>query len=765
MLSFFVAVGFSQKLEYGQVEKDSVSDNTNGQPMQGPDENLRLEYVKDSIQEAQIAEKEELLQFAIEMGWDLEIPLDSNGGKMVLIGWDKDTLPIYRRTFNLKSSNTIRSSNARDEFGLTGEGVVIGVWDEGMADGKHEEFGGRVDDMYDETIYGDEADLSQHSTHVAGTICASGVDPRAAGMAPGAKVISYNWDDNVLELLTETLDGMVLSNHSYGSMCGWDWDAYGNVYWMGNTEVDEWEDYKFGYYGEEDQEYDLLTYYDNTHLMLFAAGNDRNNYQVLQEVGWAPSDGYVVEGMSSYDFVERSPDGDYDCIGTGSVAKNIMCVGAIEPMPFGYTSAEDVVSGDFSSWGPVDDGRIKPDISACGVDVYSTLPGGDYDSFQGTSMATPAVTGSLALLQELAKDVRGAFLWATSIKALAIHGAEEAGHNDGPDYSFGWGVMNTRRSAEVLNTSDTYRILEERSLRQDEVETFTFEVTEQNDIRFTLVWNDPPYAPVEEVLDDRTPNLVNDLNLLVSKDGESWYPWKLDPERPEKAATQGVNHVDNVERIDIYTAEPGTYMVKVSHEGDLKDGIQTFSLIGSYIYTDNASSEYAYNDVTTHPGGNHGGGGKPGRDHGNDNDDDDYDYDNDNDSGNNNKPGRGGGNNGKPGQERPTDEQLSEDAINYLDGYWDIVAETAELQRGEVTYGEIWVSVENTGSRDIEVTVEFDIGYFCPNTGNSDYELSEVTFIVPAYGSFEETYNYEFEHKRGTCGPDVYLNDMRAIFR
>lgn len=61
----------------------------------------------------------------------------------------------------------------------------------------------------------------------------------------------------------------------------------------------------------------------------------------------------------------------------------------------------------FSSWGPTDDGRIKPDIVADGVSVFSTTATHDssYGYKSGTSMATPNAAGSLLLLQELSQQL------------------------------------------------------------------------------------------------------------------------------------------------------------------------------------------------------------------------------------------------------------------------------------------------------------------------------------------------------------------------
>jgi hypothetical protein len=72
----------------------------------------------------------------------------------------------------------------------------------------------------------------------------------------------------------------------------------------------------------------------------------------------------------------RGADGGasgYDCISQQGCAKNILTVGAVNDIVGGYSSPGDVVMSSFSSWGPTDDGRIKPDICANGVGLYSSL--------------------------------------------------------------------------------------------------------------------------------------------------------------------------------------------------------------------------------------------------------------------------------------------------------------------------------------------------------------------------------------------------------
>ena len=110
-----------------------------------------------------------------------------------------------------------------------------------------------------------------------------------------------------------------------------------------------------------------------------------------------------------------------------------------------YQSADDVQITSFSSWGPSDDGRIKPDLVGNGYNVYSTSHRHDsaYSVKSGTSMSGPNVAGSLLLLQEAYELKTGNFMRAASLKGLAIHTCREAGLHRGPDYRYGWGVLDT----------------------------------------------------------------------------------------------------------------------------------------------------------------------------------------------------------------------------------------------------------------------------------------------------------------------------------
>jgi subtilisin family serine protease len=112
----------------------------------------------------------------------------------------------------------------------------------------------------------------------------------------------------------------------------------------------------------------------------------------------------------------------------------------------------------FSSWGPTDDGRIKPDLVANGVGLLSSVASNDfsYSSYSGTSMSSPSTAGSLGLLiQHYRATHAGADMRSAALKGLALHTADECGGNPGPDYSFGWGLLNAKRAAEQISLDET----------------------------------------------------------------------------------------------------------------------------------------------------------------------------------------------------------------------------------------------------------------------------------------------------------------------
>lgn len=108
-----------------------------------------------------------------------------------------------------------------------------------------------------------------------------------------------------------------------------------------------------------------------------------------------------------------------------------------ESLAIGATDADDEIA-NFSSRGPSPWYEIKPEVSAPGVDVRSTLPGGSYGSKQGTSMAAPHVAGVLALmLQADASLTITDATWAITTTAVPLPSADAVPNND-----YGWGRVD-----------------------------------------------------------------------------------------------------------------------------------------------------------------------------------------------------------------------------------------------------------------------------------------------------------------------------------
>ena len=200
----------------------------------------------------------------------------------------------------------------------------------------------------------------------------------------------------------------------------------------------------------------------------------------------------------------------------------------------------------------------------------------------GTSMATPNVSGSLILLQQHYNDLNGEYMLASTLRALALHTADEAGFAPGPDYRFGWGLMNTQRAAQLISQDTNQSMIITDTLEANDVYTYTFKADGTQDIFATIAWTDPAGAPLPGGNEDvATPSLMNDLDLRISNDGGvTFLPWILDVASPTTAATTGDNVVDNVEKIEITAPEPGEYVLRVSHKGQfLTNDTQVFSLI------------------------------------------------------------------------------------------------------------------------------------------------------------------------------------------
>jgi len=497
--------------------------------------------------------------------------------------------PIYYVPVNAQSAALMGTvhlqPNGRTGLGLTGAGHRAGVWDSGHARSDHVELAGRVD-------FGDESETSDHATHVAGTLAAAGIDPQARGMAYEAGITSYTWTSDATEMANEAGSGLLLSNHSYGVLAGW---HYGDVeaegdrwYWMGDPAISTSEDYMFGRYDVTAVQFDRVTYSHPGYLPVVAAGNDRldagprsGSYRALDANGQ-----YQTYRIEDRPIPADGGTSGYDTIAGAGVGKNVLTIGSAGPSDvFGHlrTSA-------FSSFGPTDDGRIKPDLTGAGENVYSLSSSRPdaYGRSTGTSMATAAVTGSLLLLQQLHYEIYGRGMRAATLKGLALHTARDQ-DVPGPDYRTGWGVLDAERAALHISAGvENSASMIEAELADGDQFVQDLNVSAPGDVLLTLSWTDPagvrPPRSGAASLDDDTPQLRNDLDLrLIDRSsGTTYTPYVLDPSDPSRSARPGDNVVDPVEQIYVPEADTGSYAVVVTHKNRLYgEPVQPFSLIVS----------------------------------------------------------------------------------------------------------------------------------------------------------------------------------------
>lgn len=466
----------------------------------------------------------------------------------------EDGTLLYYTTANKDAARSTRADhlNSGGSLGLEldGKDLTAHVWDGGHPRVTHVEF--KDENGEPKVSIGDATNpnLNFHAAHVVGTITASGVKEQAKGMASKSTVVAYDWNSDLSEATLAVLDGMLVSNHSYG------YRANAIPDWM------------FGAYTGEARQWDNLLYDAPYYLTVTSAGNDGR------------ATGYNQDPLAA----------GYDMLSAKSVSKNTLVVAnANDANVDNDGNLISVTLDGTSSPGPTDDLRIKPDIAGNGVNVYSTLETSNaaYGSLSGTSMASPNVAGTLLLLQEHYRNTYGHFMRASTLKGLALHTADDAGPT-GPDAKWGWGLMNAKKAAETINSNGSESLVEEMVLTEGSTITFEVESDGVNDLIASISWTDLPGTAVNNVPNSPDPVLINDLDIRVTKGNETFYPWRLTSATTN--SKDGDNNVDPFERIDVANAS-GTYTITISHKGELATGSQPFSLIITGIEVECAAAE------------------------------------------------------------------------------------------------------------------------------------------------------------------------------
>ncbi|MBK8092785.1 MAG: choice-of-anchor D domain-containing protein [Verrucomicrobiaceae bacterium] len=555
----------------------------------------------------------------------LGLPIEGDkpgGGRFALVGFDGDR-PLYHETGNVNAAISTAANLVRSTapYNVDGNGWKMGLWEAGgIPRVTHQEFGSptkvTVRDGY--TI------VSDHATHVGGTLAALGVNPSLKGMAPGLLIDAYSSGSEISEMTSAGAayggepGKIYVSNHSYGYDIGWDDGVWDGLFSDNGNAADDIESY-FGRYNSSSVTLDAMLVNLPYYLPFYSAGNQRNDGPPATGAAWTHS----VTGLSyTYDPAQH-PAGDgvyklgYDNLDYTKTCKNIMSIGAVNDAVSGgvrSTAAGTITS--FSSTGPTDDGRIKPDVVANGASLLSASYTSDTAtvSMSGTSMSSPNAAGSAMLLVDYYGDrFPGQFMRASTLKALIIHTADDIG-NPGPDYFYGWGLMNTKAAADhIKRQADNagYNGMIEASLTTAEPsDTYSFTWNGSDPIRVTLCWTDPAGTPVN-AHDDRAKDLINDLNLSVAGPAGSTHlpfvmPYVGDWTNAKLSAnaTTGVNTVDNVEQV-LVTTPPATglYTVTVNHAGSLTGGAQNYSLIISGQSTDSLGVSPGDSFLATGPAG------------------------------------------------------------------------------------------------------------------------------------------------------------------
>lgn len=471
--------------------------------------------------------------------------IEKDGTVVDVQGIGIDGTLLYYQTMVSPTGKVTRADALYDngilDLGISGKNMKVGVWDAGKALETHQEFENRVQntDL--------DAEIDSHSTMVAGVIASTGVEKEAKGVAYSSNVISNDWRFDRNEVIDAAMNGLLVSNHSYG---------------IKTSSVPDWY---FGSYIQVSKNWDEIMYNAPYYLMVSAAGNARNSGD-----NEAPNFGTTTDG--------------FDLMLGFNTSKNGLVVSGANTNIDQAGKLENVSLTSYSSFGPIDDGRIKPDLAGDGTSIYSTGASHDksYGSSMGTSMAAPGISASLILLQEYHDELYEGFMKAATLKGLALHTADDV-FEPGPDYKLGWGVMNTKAAAELLQKRDFSSMLYEERLEEFTTYSIEVEASGHEALMVSLSWTDPEGEYTNQGnLNDMTPALMNDLDIRIIKDGETYYPWRLNPAQSNATATRGDNKVDPYERIEVANAS-GKYTIAISHKGNLKFNQQDFSLIISGV--------------------------------------------------------------------------------------------------------------------------------------------------------------------------------------
>lgn len=471
---------------------------------------------------SEVHQKERIIELSIHPD-NLDLLME----RPYLMWAELTTPPSYKDDDNGRSlhrSNGLDTplTTGRD---YTGRGIGIMVRDDGFV-GPHIDFQGRI------TNHTNRRNQS-HGDGVAGVAGGAGnLIPNNRGMAVGSDIHGVDYIPSFLDNTTTSLidDGTTqITNSSYSNGCN---DGYTNIARTVDTQT-------------------LTT---PSLLHVFSAGNSNGS-----------NCGYGAGGQWG------------NITGGHKQGKNVITTANV------FADATIVSS---SSRGPATDGRVKPDITAHGQGQMSTNENNTYQSFGGTSAAAPGIAGVSAQLYELYTDNNNGDLPPSAlIKAALLNTANDAG-NEGPDFKFGWGIVNGLRAGMLIEDN---RYLSDE-ITQGSTKTHSINVPAGTaQVRFMVYWSDKA-ATV-----GANPALVNDLDLTVkTPSNQTLLPWILD-HTPNAAALDtpaapGVDRLNNMEQVLINAPQAGNYTVSIDGH-NIPQGPQEYFVVYEII-SDNLTLTY-----------------------------------------------------------------------------------------------------------------------------------------------------------------------------
>ncbi len=461
-------------------------------------------------------------------------------------------------TFALAGTRALRSPQVRalpstehqtrtQQLGFDGTGVTVAVADSGLNNGDaatmHPDLLGRVDEFFAYGSLDNAADEHGHGTHVAGIIAGDGATGETdefgnlygLGVAAGAHIVVQRIFDGVgnyeapptYETLTRdaTRSGAVVGSNSWGD------DTQGR-YDLSASEFDALV-----------RDADELTTGDQPYILEFSAGNAGPGSQT---------------------------------VGSPAVAKNVIATGAADSDRYGFYIYEDGpdAMADFSSRGPCEDGRIKPDIVAPGTwiaslqsqsatDENAWLPiSADYQYEGGTSQSGPHVSGAAAVFVQYWRETHaGVNPSPALVKAALINSATDMDDETGgtepiPNMDEGWGRVTL---TNLIGSDHKFDFVDQTvALTNSQVFEQTVLVgNPHTPLKITLAYTDVPGLPAA------VPALVNDLDLEVEGPDQVVYrgnAFDAGESIPNALAADSIN---NVEGVHLAAPKPGEYKIRV----------------------------------------------------------------------------------------------------------------------------------------------------------------------------------------------------------